>query len=74
MQQKLFRKYLKQNHLFQEILMERPESWELNNYYHLVLIAVINKLSSQQRNVRFAELETLESLNTGVKETISKNN
>jgi hypothetical protein len=84
----VFQKYCKSDinatKIIQEILETKspvssdydgePESWELNNYYHLVLIAVINKLSSQQRNVRFAELETLESLNTGIKETISKNN
>jgi len=43
-----------------------PESWEINNFYHLTLIAVINKLSYFQRNIRIAELETLESINSAV--------
>jgi len=37
-------------------------SWEMNNFYHLVTISVINKLDYFQRNVRIAETETFESL------------
>ena len=38
--------------------------WELINFYHLPLLPTIDKLCFFQRNVRFAELETLESLNS----------
>jgi len=37
-------------------------SWEMYNFYHMVTIAVINKLSYFQRNVRIAESEALTSL------------
>jgi len=40
-------------------------SWEMNNFYHLIVISCINKLSSFQRNVRIAEFETIESLHSG---------
>lgn len=53
-------------------------SWEMTHFYHLITISVINKLGCLQRNVRIAELETLECLEskqlTGVPELISKNN
>ncbi len=37
-------------------------TWELYHFYHLPVIAVVNKLSSFRRNVRFAEQEVLQSL------------
>ncbi len=40
----------------------KPLSWEMDNFYHLVTIGVINKLSFIERNVRVAESEALESL------------
>lgn len=40
----------------------KPLSWEMDNFYHLVTIGVINKLSFIERNVRIAESEALESL------------
>jgi uncharacterized membrane protein (DUF106 family) len=50
-----------------EILNENGKTvnWEMNNFYHTVMISVINKLSYYQRNVRIAELETLKSLESG---------
>jgi hypothetical protein len=52
--------------------------WEMHHFYHLITISVINKLSCFQRNVRIAELETLECLEskqlTSIPELISKNN
>ncbi|MDD3877895.1 MAG: hypothetical protein PHT69_14835 [Bacteroidales bacterium] len=39
---------------------EKAISWEMGNFYHLVTIAAINKLSYLQRNVRIAECEALE--------------
>ena len=40
----------------------KPFSWEMYNFYHLVTIGVMNKLSYFQRNVRIAESEALESI------------
>ncbi|MFH0865105.1 MAG: hypothetical protein V1904_02850 [Bacteroidota bacterium] len=53
-------------------------TWEMDHFYHLITISVINKLSCFQRNVRIAELETLECLKskqlTSMPELKSKNN
>lgn len=49
---------------------EKYISWELNNFYHLITISVISKLSHLQRNVRIAELETLESIESKYKKSI----
>jgi len=43
-------------------------SWEMENFYHLTMISVINKLSYFQRNIRIAESATLESLKSGCQE------
>jgi hypothetical protein len=50
----------------------KPISWEMNNFYHTVMISSINKLSYYQRNVRIAELEALESIESGCMADISK--
>ena len=40
-------------------------NWEISNFYRVIAISALNKLCFFQRNVRIAELETLESLNSG---------
>lgn len=40
-------------------------SWELFNFYHMTTISTLNRLCYFQRNVRIAELETIESLESG---------
>lgn len=37
-------------------------TWEMIHFYHLITISVMNKLSCFQRDVRIAELQTLEHL------------
>jgi hypothetical protein len=39
---------------------EPAVTWELHHFYHIVLIAAINKLSYFQRNVRLAESQALQ--------------
>jgi len=39
-------------------------SWEIYNFYRLPVISTVNRLCFYQRNIRIAELETLESLNS----------
>jgi len=55
----------------------QPVSWEMNNFFALNSISAINKLSIFQRNVRIAELETLEGIESGcftdIHNSISKN-
>ena len=51
---------------------EQPVSWEMNNFYQTVMIFAVNKLSYYQRNLRIAELETLESLESGLMADIQK--
>ncbi len=50
----------------------RSFSWELYNFYHLTTISTINKLCFFQRNVRIAELETLESIKSSYLANIQK--
>ena len=40
----------------------KPLSWEMDNFYHLLTIAAIDKLSYIERNIRIAETEAVESL------------
>jgi uncharacterized membrane protein (DUF106 family) len=55
---------------------EQSISWEDYNFYHLTMISTFNKLCYLQRNVRIAEFETLESLESlrmaDVQKSISK--
>lgn len=50
----------------------QPYSWEDYNFYHLTAISTFNKLCYLQRNVRIAEFETLESLESSCMSDIQK--
>ena len=51
---------------------ETSQSWEIKTFYHQASISAINKLSYFQMNVRLAELETLESIESGYLENVQK--
>ena len=69
--QKIISKALETKDLEEITNNGKPLSWEMDNFYHLVTIAVINKLSYFQRNVHIAESEALESLIESQKSNVS---